>query len=479
MKTRTIRWTIFKYNIIVILVMILLITIVFNFSVKIYLKKNIVMELNKIAANTEYTALQQGGDFFSNSDAVPTPNIHENSDMFRYYFMLDRSLKETLTVVNADYILLDGNKNIINSFPEKSYKLSSELTSEISKKLDLSRGSFNKESLDFKINDTEYVAVIRQVSDKNTFGLGYVIIYSNLQKVNQLQWMINIILLTIVTFAAFISAVFSSIAARKVSAPFSSLNQYIRAITERNFKPKIRMQVDDELQSFVNNINIMSEKLESYDKAQKIFFQNISHEFRTPLMSIQSYAEGVKYEVIEAKEASEIIIEESKRMTQLVEDLLYLSRLDNIIEHYDNEKLSLEELLNSSIQRVNGIAIKNNIRIELYGLANDITLFGDEEKLIHAITNIISNCVRYANSKIDIEVEAIDSKTVKIMIRDDGGGFDIKELPYIFERFYKGKKGNFGLGLAISKNIIEKHNGKLSAENTPTGAKFVIEFLLL
>lgn len=77
------------------------------------------------------------------------------------------------------------------------------------------------------------------------------------------------------------------------------------------------MPVDDELQDFVYNINVMSEKLETYDKAQKTFLQNASHEFRTPLMSIQSYAEGIMYDVVEHTAACNIILEETKRMTQI------------------------------------------------------------------------------------------------------------------------------------------------------------------
>ena len=157
----------------------------------------------------------------------------------------------------------------------------------------------NETYLNFDISGTEYIAIVKPVSQKNSFGLGWIIIYSSLQKVNQLQWVINIILFAILILSALIIVIFSSLAAKKISAPFSSLNQHIRAIAERNFGTKIHMPVDDELQEFVNNINIMSEKLETYDKAQKTFLQNASHEFRTPLMSIQSYAEGIKYDVVD------------------------------------------------------------------------------------------------------------------------------------------------------------------------------------
>jgi len=275
--------------------------------------------------------------------------------------------------------------------------------------------------------------------------------------VNQLQLAINVILLAILLLSAFIIVLFSSVIAKKISEPFSTLNQHIRSIAERNFGAKINTPVYDELSEFVSNINIMSEKLETYDKAQKTFLQNASHEFRTPLMSIQSYAEGIKYNVADSNEAAGIIIEESKRLTQLVENLLYLSRLDAIEENYCFEALDFNELLRCLAERMNMIAGKNNIKIDIYVPEENISIIADEEKLSRAISNIISNCIRYAKSSIEIKSEIIDEKAVRVTISDDGPGFESDELPNIFDRFFKGRKGNFGLGLAISKNIIEKH----------------------
>jgi signal transduction histidine kinase len=219
----------------------------------------------------------------------------------------------------------------------------------------------------------------------------------------------------------------------------------------------------------------MSEKLETYDKAQKNFLQNASHEFRTPLMSIQSYAEGIKYNVADSNEAADIIINESKRLTQLVEDLLYLSRLDSIEENYCFDILDCNELLRSCAERMNMIACKNNIRIDISVSEENINIIADEEKLSRAICNVLSNCIRYARSSIEIRSRVIDDKIVRITISDDGPGFESKELPNIFERFYKGSKGDFGLGLAISKNVIEKHNGMITAKNSEHGAEFNID----
>jgi signal transduction histidine kinase len=260
----------------------------------------------------------------------------------------------------------------------------------------------------------------------------------------------------------------------KISAPFSSLNKHLKSIAERDFGTKLQIPVDDELQEFVNNINLLSEKLQSYDKAQRTFLQNASHEFRTPLMSIQSYAEGIKYDVVDSDTATDIIIDETKRMTHLIEELLYLSRLDTIEESYRFRNLDFDLFLTDCVARMKGISSSNNIGITSEVPNEKIIIYADEEKLSRGISNIISNCIRYAESYIKVSAEITDSDTIRITISDDGPGFQGGDLSHLFERFYKGKKGNCGLGLAISKTVIERHNGKVTAENTDSGAQFVI-----
>jgi len=159
----------------------------------------------------------------------------------------------------------------------------------------------------------------------------------------------------------------------------------------------------------------------------------------------------------------------------LVEDLLYLSRLDAIEENYNYSNLIFNDLINKSVDCMNLIAEKNNITITTKLPKEIVEIHGDEEKLSRAITNIISNCIRYAISIVIVELKVINNKKIQLTISDDGPGFESTELPNVFERFYKGKKGNCGLGLSISKNVVEKLNGKISARNSNIGALFIIE----
>lgn len=488
----TIKGRIFKYNSIVVLLLIILTTVIFNVAIRLYIQKEIIGQLNKLASSIEGTALEHGPDFFKpddNNGHMPPPkpsyessnmpklsSTHaKNDDLFRYYFMLDRALRKPLSVLSADFILIDKNKNVINPSTDERNKIPSNLVSKLKSEIDTSSSNISKKSISFSVAGTQYAAVIRPVFDKNTFGLGWIIIYSSVQKINQLQFWINTILLIILVILALITLLLSSRIAKKISEPFSSLSEHIGYIAGRNFGEKIDMPVDAELQGLVNSINMMSEKLEIYDKAQKTFLQNVSHEFRTPLMSIQSYAEGIKYDVVEPNSAADIIMDETKRLTHLVEDLLYLSRLDAIEENYNYVEIDFIELINSCAERLNAIALKNNIKISVNNLNKNIIIYSDEEKLSRAITNIISNCIRYAASTITIVSNITLDNKLDITISDDGSGFDEKELPHIFDRFYKGKKGKFGLGLSISKNIIEKLHGSLTAGNGKKGAEFSLQ----
>lgn len=483
MKRNTIKWRIFKYNLIVIVMLIALVSIIFNLAVRMYFESEISSQLDKITSRTVDTALRQGPALYNGPPKKPpaTPpdkNISNNDKDYSYYMMLNHSLKEPLSLLNSDYILLDKEKNMITPLPEMYSKDTADLLNRLVGEVRESSKDFSTEEyLNLSIEGRDYIAVVKPLSQKNDFGLGWIIIYSSLQKVNQLQLGINIILFVILIFSFILTVLLSSNLSKKLSLPFYWLNEHIKAIAKRDFGHQIKSPVFDELQEVVNSINIMSEKLGTYDKAQKTFLQNMSHEFRTPLMSIQSYSEGIKYNVVDSGTAVDIILEETKRMTHLLEELLYLSRLDSIEENYRFEKLDLNKLISCSIDRMKAIAGQNNIRIIPPDLNASIELNADEEKLSRALTNIIGNCIRYARTTVTLEVQKHGEKKLEIRISDDGPGFASDELPNVFKRFYKGEKGNLGLGLAISKNVIERHNGAITAENRDCGgALFIMEF---
>ena len=212
--------------------------------------------------------------------------------------------------------------------------------------------------------------------------------------------------------------------------------------------------------------------IEKEAERQQTFFQNASHELKTPLMAIQGYAEGIQAGVMDAGGAAEVILEESDRMTELVEELLDISKIDMGRQQLALSEMDVRELLYDSIRAVEPIAA-GGIAIVPDFPEEPVMVSCDDTRLRRAVTNILSNGVRYARSQLRLTCRA-DKRHVTIRIQDDGDGIAEEDLPRIFDRFYMGKSGKSGIGLALTKEIIHLHKGTIRAYNGDSGAVFEI-----
>ena len=214
--------------------------------------------------------------------------------------------------------------------------------------------------------------------------------------------------------------------------------------------------------------------IEKEAERQQTFFQNASHELKTPLMAIQGYAEGIQAGVMDAGGAADVILEESDRMTELVEELLDISKIDMGRQRLTLSETDIRELLYDGIRAVEPIAA-GGITIVPDFPEEPVMVSCDDTQLRRAVTNILSNGVRYARSELRLTCRA-DKRHVTIRIQDDGDGIAEEDLPHIFDRFYMGRSGKSGIGLALTKEIIHLHRGTIRAYNGDTGAVFEISF---
>ena len=212
--------------------------------------------------------------------------------------------------------------------------------------------------------------------------------------------------------------------------------------------------------------------IEKEAERQQTFFQNASHELKTPLMAIQGYAEGIQAGVMDAGGAAEVILAESDRMTELVEELLDISKIDMGRQQLALSEMDVRELLYDSIRAVEPIAA-SGITIAPDFPEEPVMVSCDDIQLRRAVTNILSNGLRYACSELRLTCRA-DKRHVTIRIQDDGDGIAEEDLPHIFDRFYMGKSGKSGIGLALTREIIHLHKGTIRARNGDTGAVFEI-----
>ncbi len=219
-------------------------------------------------------------------------------------------------------------------------------------------------------------------------------------------------------------------------------------------------------------------KFEESRETERKFFQNTSHGLKTPLMVIQGYAEGIISGIEEPVKASKVILEENERMTKLVEEFLYISRLDS--QHFEmrSEKNDIREIIYDAMKTAEAAARANHIELLPAVPEEPVFIRCDEEQLIKALSNILSNAVDYAAGKISVTCSAGKS-TLVIEIQDDGNGIDEKDLSHIFERFYTTRRGGTGIGLSLTYEIIKRHDGELEARNTTQGALFTVKLPVL
>ena len=213
--------------------------------------------------------------------------------------------------------------------------------------------------------------------------------------------------------------------------------------------------------------------IEKEAERQQTFFQNASHELKTPLMAIQGYAEGIQAGVMDTASAAEVILKESDRMTELVDELLDISKIDMGRQPLTLSEMDVRELLYDSIRAVEPAAAASGITITPDFPETPVMVSCDDTRLRRAVTNILSNGVRYARSELRLTCCA-DKRNVTIRIQDDGDGIATEDLPHIFDRFYMGKSGKSGIGLALTKEIIHLHKGTIRAYNGDGGAVFEI-----
>ena len=449
MKRKSIKNRIFTSQIIIVVISLLAIALIFQLCLRIYIRRETKSQLIKVSSLVE--------ESIKNNEILERNKVLEEGELY----------------LNIKYAIIDEDRSIIYPKSEDSRELHV-LESRILPSINNSRwirNSINRNKVFYFNSDrNRYCAVLYDVGNR------YLFIYSDLNKLRKANIMVNVILIPIILITLIVTAIVSNKLSKKISKPIYELSQNAKKIGERDYTKKNVYYEDIEIENLSNTMNEMADKLENYDITMKTFMQNASHELRTPLMSVQGYAEGIKYGVVEDEEkAIDIIIEESKRLANLVEDLLYLTKIDSNKEEMRLEKINADELIKNSIERVNGIGMRNNKIIRYSSILEAVELIGDEEKLTRALINILGNSLRYANKYIDIKLEK-NNGNITIIIDDDGIGFKEEKIDNIFERFYKGEGGNYGLGLAITKSIIERHGGNIMAfNNMQGGASFKMD----
>lgn len=265
--------------------------------------------------------------------------------------------------------------------------------------------------------------------------------------------------------------------------PLTRLTNAIKELSNGNYNVRVDNVGQDEISKLNQGFNQMARQLAKQDETRQKFISDISHEFQTPLTSIQGFANILKEEDLPKEQRvkyANIILYNSKRLSSLAKNMLQLTLLDREEIELELTNYSLVEQMNRVISTQENQAMEKNIEIVFEMPKKEIFIEGDEQRLEQVWTNIISNAIKYTNEGglITITMKK-NSKDIEISIEDTGIGMSKEVVSHIFERFYREDKarnveGN-GLGLAIVKSIVDLHHGKIDIlSQVDVGTNFIV-----
>lgn len=274
---------------------------------------------------------------------------------------------------------------------------------------------------------------------------------------------------------------------RWVAAPLGHLATAAIAVSEGDYRQTEVPEGPSEVKRLAAAFNQMVSQVENSQQLQKEFLANVSHELKTPLTSIQGFAQAILDGTVDQGEAHDhavgVIFTESERLKRLVEDLLDLARLDAGQIEFDRHPVDLSILLQSIVDRLSLRAAEKGIRLESV-LDKLVPMIGDGDRLAQVFTNLLDNAIKHTPSGGVVKLHGeMEGGWISIHVDDTGRGIPEEDLSRIFERFYQvdkarggGADRGVGLGLAISRQIVEAHGGRLVAQSTVgKGSRFTVQ----
>ena len=290
--------------------------------------------------------------------------------------------------------------------------------------------------------------------------------------------------------ALFTAIILSLTLSQWVSAPLKRISLAAYQVTEGQAQP-IPLEGPAEVRQLASAFNDMSQRVQETQQAQKDFVANVSHELKTPLTSIQGFARAIQDGTAKSKseltQAAEVIDSEATRMHRLIQDLLTLTKMDAGTAAFEMQPINLQNLLDAVVIKFSPRAIAAGVAFESSHPDLPAFLQADPDRLIQVFDNLLDNALKFTpqGGKISFFSQIMEEH-VKIHVVDTGEGIPQTEQKRIFERFYQvdnarpgGKIRGYGLGLAISQQIVEAHSGSISLTSSPgEGSHFMVKLPL-
>jgi len=263
--------------------------------------------------------------------------------------------------------------------------------------------------------------------------------------------------------------------ARYLTRPLVQIQHHVKRIANRDWHDPLDIKQGDEIGQLADSIETMRRQLIKQDEAQQTVLQNISHELKTPVMVIRSYAQAINDGIFPRGDLTgsvKVIDEEGERLEKLVKQLLYLNRLDYLATHKTvQQTVSLDELIAGIAQRMN----LQRPEIQLHLALQPVTVEGDKDTLRVMIENLLDNHLRHAAAHLEIKLDVNGaSNECALYFWNDGSQIDPQFFQDLSQPFQKGRGGKFGLGLTIAHRIVTMYRGRISLQNERDGVSSTV-----
>jgi two-component system, OmpR family, sensor histidine kinase BaeS len=272
--------------------------------------------------------------------------------------------------------------------------------------------------------------------------------------------------------AAVLAVLLSFIMTRRALSPLTSMTTTTREIAAGNFDVRVAASTKDEVGQLAKAFNRMAENLNKLEKLRQSLVIDVAHELRTPLTNIRGYLEGMNDGVVPAsKKNISLLQDETMRLVQLAEDVLQLARADIAKNHLVLVPTDITAMIHSVSETViSRFAADKNLTVNMDLGKTPVIIPVDAKQINRAIRNVVDNAARYTPENGELRIRlAVENKTVRVSFTNTAKKLDAKDIPFLFERFYRGEKsrsrehGGAGIGLAIVKELIEAHGGSVGA----------------
>lgn len=264
----------------------------------------------------------------------------------------------------------------------------------------------------------------------------------------------------------------------KITKPITEMNNIVMRYSKGEFDLRVKDDGTDEVAQLGKSFNVMAGELNTLEEARRSFVANVSHELRSPLTSMRGFLEAMQDGTIPPEDHGkylEIVINENRRMTSMVNDLLDLARIESGHTVLKPEVFDINELILRTLLVFETRINDKGLEVELEFKNEKQYVEADAGQMAQVIRNLIDNAIKFtpAGGTLWLSTE-VEKKNVLVSVRDSGKGIDAESLPHLFERFFKAEKAHTpdgssgtGLGLSIVKRIIEQHDQTITVHSEP------------